>query len=84
MARQLRIEYAGAIYHAMSRRDQREKIFWDDADRQRFLTTLAVACAKTGWQVRVETTMTLQWVASRLQMRTWMYVAYPLGQHRKL
>ncbi len=51
MARQLRIEYAGAIYHVMSRGDRREAIFRDDEDRRRFLTTLEEACGKTGWQV---------------------------------
>ena len=51
MARQLRIEYAGAIYHVMSRGDRREAIFRDDEDRRRFLTTLGEACGKTGWQV---------------------------------
>ena len=51
MARQLRIEYPGAIYHVMSRGDRREAIFRDDEDRRRFLATLAEACGKTGWQV---------------------------------
>jgi REP element-mobilizing transposase RayT len=51
MARKLRVEYAGAIYHVMNRGDRREPIFKDDEDRQRFLTTLGEACAKTGWQV---------------------------------
>ena len=40
MARKLRVEYAGAIYHVMNRGDRRELIFIDDADRQRFLDTL--------------------------------------------
>ena len=35
----------------MNRGDQREPIFKDDEDRQRFLTTLGEACGKTGWQV---------------------------------
>jgi len=35
----------------MNRGDRREPIFRDDQDRQRFLQTLAEACAKTGWQV---------------------------------
>jgi REP-associated tyrosine transposase len=47
----LRVEYAGAIYHVMNRGDRREPIFKDDADRQRFLETLAEACVKRGWQV---------------------------------
>ena len=51
MARKLRVEYAGAIYHVMNRGDRRERIFMDDADRQRFVDTLGEACAKTGWQV---------------------------------
>jgi len=51
MARQLRVEYPGAIYHVMNRGDRREPIFQDDADRQRFVATLGEACAKTGWQV---------------------------------
>jgi REP element-mobilizing transposase RayT len=51
MARKLRVEYAGAIYHVMNRGDRRELIFMDDVDRQRFIDTLGEACAKTGWQV---------------------------------
>ncbi len=51
MARKLRVEYPDAIYHLMNRGDHREAIFKDDADRQRFVETLAEACAKTGWQV---------------------------------
>ena len=51
MARKLRVEYAGAIYHVMNRGDRRERIFMDDADRQRFIDTLGEACAKTGRQV---------------------------------
>ena len=49
MVRKLRVEYAGAIYHVMNRGDRRERIFVDDADRQRFVETLGEACAKTKW-----------------------------------
>ena len=52
MSRKLRIEYPGAIYHVMNRGDQREDIFRDDKDRQRFLATLGEACGKTEWQVQ--------------------------------
>jgi REP element-mobilizing transposase RayT len=52
MARKLRVEYPGAIYHVMNRGDRREPIFKDDEDRQRFLVTLGEACDKTGWQVQ--------------------------------
>jgi REP element-mobilizing transposase RayT len=51
MARKLRVEYPGAVYHVLSRGDRREEIFYDDQDRERFLATLDEACAKTNWQV---------------------------------
>jgi REP element-mobilizing transposase RayT len=53
MARKLRIEYLGAIYHVMNRGDRQAPIFKDDVARERFLETLAAACLKTGWQVHV-------------------------------
>lgn len=40
MARKARVEYAGTVYHVLDRRDRREPIFKDDADRRRFLETL--------------------------------------------
>ena len=48
MARQLRIQYAGAIYHFMRRGDRREEIFRDDLDRKSVLQALGAACKKTG------------------------------------
>src|ERR1700722_3207243 len=51
MARKLRVEYAGAIYHVLNRGDRREAIFKDDRDRELFLETLGEACGKTDWQV---------------------------------
>jgi len=48
VARKLRLEYEGAIYHVMSCGDRREAIFRDDADRESFLETLGQACEKTG------------------------------------
>jgi len=49
MARKLRIEYPGAVYHVMSRGDHLEKIFWDEEDRKRFLQCMLEVCGKTGW-----------------------------------
>lgn len=43
MARALRIEFPGAVYHVTARGDRRKAIFVDDADRQRFLELLAQA-----------------------------------------
>ena len=51
MARSLRIEYAGAVYHAMARGNQGGLIFQDDPDRRCFLETLGEACEKTGWRI---------------------------------
>ena len=51
MPRKLRLEYPGAMYHVMSRGDQREDIFLGDVDRHDFIKTLAEACQKTSWQV---------------------------------
>jgi len=51
MARRLRLEYPGAIYHVMSRGDRKEPIFKDDRDRRKFIESLGEACLKTTWQV---------------------------------
>jgi len=51
VARKLRVEYPGAIYHLINRGDRREPIFRDDEDRERFMATLGEACVKTGWEV---------------------------------
>lgn len=53
MARKLRVEYAGAIYHVMSRGDRREAIFRDDQDRYDFLKTLGEVCEKAGCRMGV-------------------------------
>jgi REP element-mobilizing transposase RayT len=41
MARQLRVEFENAFYHVTSRGNQRDKIFYDAADRERFLEILS-------------------------------------------
>jgi REP element-mobilizing transposase RayT len=51
MARKVRVQYPGAIYHAMNRGDHKEAIFSDDDDRLLFLSTLDQACRKTAWQI---------------------------------
>jgi hypothetical protein len=49
MARPLRIEFAGALYHLTSRGDRREAIYEDDADRQRFLDVLGEVVGRYNW-----------------------------------
>ena len=51
MARKLRLQYPGAVYHVMNRGNRREAIFLDEADRHVFLETLGEVCAKTDWQI---------------------------------
>ena len=51
MARPIRIEFAGAVYHVMARGNERRAIFVDDQDRQRFLETLADMVAQFGARV---------------------------------
>lgn len=51
MPRKPRIEYAGAVYHVMSRGQRREDIFHGDKDRNLFLETLGEACERTGWKI---------------------------------
>jgi putative transposase len=50
MARPLRINFPGAIYHITSRGDHDETIFKDDADRQAFVDTLAAVCERFRWR----------------------------------
>lgn len=49
MARPIRLEYAGAIYHVTSRGEGGADVFRDDADRERFLEVLAEVVARFGW-----------------------------------
>ena len=49
MARPLRIEYPGAVYHVMSRGNARQDIVADDRDRLQFLSLLAHAVDRYSW-----------------------------------
>ena len=49
MARPLRIEFPGAIYHITSRGDRREDIFLSDEDRLLFLDTYSKVADRFGW-----------------------------------
>lgn len=46
MARPLRIEFPGTLYHGTSRGDRREGIFEDDEDRLAFVATLHEVVAR--------------------------------------
>ena len=51
MARPLRIEYAGALYHLTSRGDGQEDIYRSDDDRHRFFAVLGEVCERFDWIV---------------------------------
>jgi len=50
MARPLRIEYAGALYHVTSRGDRRENIYHDDEDRLIWLEIFSQVCSRYNWR----------------------------------
>lgn len=49
MARPLRIEFPGALYHVTARGDRREAIFLDDEDRLYWLGLLGQVCQRFNW-----------------------------------
>ena len=49
MARQLRLEFPGAIYHVTARGNARAEIFLDNEDRDSFLAVFAECVARFGW-----------------------------------
>lgn len=51
MARPLRIEFPGALYHVTSRGNEQRSIFRANHDREAFLGFLAVATRRFGWSV---------------------------------
>jgi putative transposase len=50
MARPLRIEFPGALYHVTSRGNARQRVFRDDEDREMFLATLAWVVTRFAWR----------------------------------
>jgi REP element-mobilizing transposase RayT len=51
MARPLRIEFLGAVYHVTARRHERSAMFRDDTDRQKFLGLLGGIVRDNGWEL---------------------------------
>lgn len=49
MARPLRIEYPGAVYHITGRGNERQSVFLDDADRIAFLELVHQVCDRFNW-----------------------------------
>jgi len=51
VARPLRLEFAGALYHLTARGNARSRIFRDDRDRRLFLELLGKEVAQQGWRL---------------------------------
>jgi REP element-mobilizing transposase RayT len=49
MARPLRLEFTGALYHVTSRGDRQEEIYEVDGDRKAFLSVLESVCETYNW-----------------------------------
>ncbi len=49
MARPLRLEFAGALYHVTARGNRQEAIYEDDTDREAFLSVFGDVCDSYSW-----------------------------------
>ena len=58
MARPLRLEFAGALYHVTSRGDHQEDIFLSEDDRQDWLVVLGIVCDRFNWVIHAFCQMT--------------------------
>ena len=58
MARPLRLEFAGALYHITSRGNEQRAIFRSDRDRKTFLVFLGQAVERFGWSLTAWVLMT--------------------------
>jgi REP element-mobilizing transposase RayT len=58
MARPLRIEFPGAVYHVTSRGNEKRSIFKNDRDRKAFLGFLGETAKRFGWSITAWVLMT--------------------------
>jgi len=58
MARPLRIEFSGAVYHVTSRGDRQEDIYLDHEDRKMWISVFAEVCSRFNWRCHAWVQMT--------------------------
>jgi len=58
MARPLRLEYPGAVWHVTSRGNEKKSVFHDEGDRKAFLPLLARSVDRFGWRIHAFVLMT--------------------------
>ncbi len=90
MARPIRIEFAGAVYHVMARGNERRAIFYDDQDRRRFLETLAEMVEQFGVRIHAYCLMPNHYHlivetprGNLTQAMGWLQVAYTVRFNRR-
>jgi REP-associated tyrosine transposase len=94
MARSLRLEFEGAIYHVTARGNRREPIFADDRDRAHFLELVAQSLVRYQVELHAYVLLTnhfhLLARTQRANLSRWMHwllVSYTVGfnrRHRKV
>ncbi|MDP3722677.1 MAG: hypothetical protein Q8R91_04170 [Candidatus Omnitrophota bacterium] len=57
MARPLRLQFPGAVYHVTSRGNARQPIFLADDDRQTFCQVLAQGVSRSAWRCHADCLM---------------------------
>ena len=58
MARPLRLEFPGAVWHVTSRGNEKKSVFHDEIDRRTFLPLLARSVDRFGWRIHAFVLMT--------------------------
>lgn len=58
MARPLRLEFPGALYHLTARGNRREAIYLDERDCQAFLEVFGAVCGRFNWRCHAYCLMT--------------------------
>ncbi|MGN8160073.1 REP-associated tyrosine transposase [Salinisphaera sp. SWV1] len=94
MARPLRLEFAGALYHVTSRGDRREAIYEDDEDRVAFLNVLASVARRFNWLVHAYCLMSNHYhllietpdgnLAQGMRQLNGVYTQYSNRRHRRV
>jgi putative transposase len=90
MARPLRVEFAGAVYHVMARGNERKAIYRDDNDRRRFLDAVTEMVERFGVRVHAYCLMPNHYhllmetpQANLSQAVGWLQVTYTVRFNRR-
>lgn len=94
MARPLRIELSGGLYHVTARGDRREDIYFDTADRQAWLSLLGQVCERFNWVCHAYCLMTNHYhlvvetpegnLAQGMRQLNGVYTQYVNRTHRRV